>query len=288
MAHLCVLPGVVIFDVRDGGGCVCAEPIADSPTDASGAFLGKSVIWISGESGEFFVDHFGGEYGGEFGDFGICRHAIAPVIDASSRMVRSDLFDNRISFLRLLRPVAKNAFPHLSKPAVCGAGTTVSVDLLDFAADGGGTGIIVAFAAALARRDGVHRPAVRQSRGTAPGDAGIRAGVYLRGTSDDQAGAGSAGNHSAAGNETAGGGSDGQFGNAAERGAGAVPGTEADATARAGNAGKSGTGCGLAEPEYSAVSGTGCGDEELREGAHDQLVGRNDFNLSATLASWVY
>src|SRR5262249_15441284 len=159
------LPGVVILDVGHGGGSVCTKPIAHSATHAAGSLVSPGALWIPGKSGEFLVDDFRRQHPGEFNHSWTCGHFFAHEPKTSSTLVRDYLFGHRLFFLRLFRPVAKNALSHIPQPVMRRSGEAISIDLSDFAPNGGGGGNIIALAAAVARGNGVYRPAVRQSRG---------------------------------------------------------------------------------------------------------------------------
>ena len=82
-------------------------------------------------------------------------------------------------------------------------------------------------AAAVAGRQSLHRAPVRQPRGAAAGDAGVRAGVHLGRADDDQPRARLADADGAPGHEAAGAGRGHDRADARQRRAGAVPGTPA-------------------------------------------------------------
>src|SRR5205823_12917474 len=123
-----------------------------------------------------------------------------------------------------------------SEPFVHVAGSALSRGSSAAAAAGMGGPIGLRRIVALAWRQSVHGPLVRQSRGAAVGDAGISPGLHLGGTGDDQPGARSPKSDSAPGHNTVGAGGHGEGNYSVNSGAGALPGPQGKLAARVGNA----------------------------------------------------
>ena len=85
-----------------------------------------------------------------------------------------------LSVLRVVRSAAENAVPRVSEPIVPLGGKGLPAGPFRPASAGRAGGNLGGGHAAVDGRTRVHRPPVRQPRGNARGDAGIRAGVHHR------------------------------------------------------------------------------------------------------------
>src|SRR6185369_5944691 len=156
--HLSAIPvsrgplfDLVLSFFRDGSGCLCTEPSADSATDARGQTQRESIARIPGEHGEFSLDDFRWQHVGELcrgQPGGFCPASIVWA-GAASGNAAAGAGRSGVLILCVLRSLAEDAVSALSQPALPGAGNPFSFHSLRACAAGVTDGLDCQGAASL-------------------------------------------------------------------------------------------------------------------------------------------